>query len=239
MKKKTTQFVIALVFVILGFLLAYQYKQLKDPVRKLTVQETEDLLHEIELIQKEKENLKTENSKLQEDLKSYEEGMASESAINRTLKEELDKTRLILGLVDVKGPGLVITLSPTDPVLNPGTFEYLTDLELVYIINELKFAGAEAISINDQRLSLQTGIQSSANNSYILLSDFKISPKEAITIKAIGDKNKLHSAMSFNGAMDYNALIFYDIRFQPENELILQKIGNPLSTSFITEEETP
>lgn len=236
-KNRNIQWVIALVFVILGFLMAYQYKQLQDPIKKLTVQETEDLLHEIEILKKEKESLADQNEKLVDDIKLYEEAAASSGEANSLLKKDLDQTRLILGLVDVHGPGISISLRPSDPLLNPQTFTHLTDVELVYIINELKFAGAEALSINDKRISLQTGIKSSSNNSYILINDEKVSPREEIIIKAIGDKDKLSSAVAFNGAMDYNALEFYDIRFQPLDDVFIGKYDRPFSTAFISEGE--
>ncbi|MFH5836376.1 DUF881 domain-containing protein [Proteiniclasticum sp. C24MP] len=237
MKKtnRNMQWVLALVFVLLGFLMTYQYKQLQDPVKKLTVQETEDLFHEIEMLKEEKAALVDSNNKLTEDLKSYELAASSSNEANQLLKTELDQSRLLLGLVDVKGPGLTLSLKPTDPLLNPQTFTYLTDLELVYIINELKFAGAEAISINDKRIAIQTGIKSSSNNSYILINDEKVSPREEIVIKAIGDKEKLNSAVAFQGAMSYNALEFYDIRFQPVDELVINKYEKPFSASFIEE----
>lgn len=229
------QWILALVFVLLGFLMAYQYKQLQDPVKKLTVQETEDLFHEIEMLKEEKAALIENNNELTEELKSYEMAASSSNEANQLLKTELDHSRLLLGLVDVKGPGLTLSLKPTDPLLNPQTFSYLTDLELVYIINELKFAGAEAISINEKRITIQTGIKSSSNNSYILINDEKVSPREEIVIKAIGDKNKLNSAVAFQGAMSYNALEFYDIRFQPVDELFISRYEKPFSTSFIEE----
>jgi len=236
-RNKNIQWVLALVFVLLGFLMTYQYKQLQNPVRKLTVQETDELFHEIEVLKEGKESLVESNNKLAEALRSYEIEAASSNEANQLLKTELDQSRLLLGLEDVKGPGLTLSLKPTDPLLNPQTFNYLTDLELIYIINELKFAGAEAISVNDKRISIQTGIKSSSNNSFILINDEKVSPRDEIVIKAIGDKDILNSAVAFQGALSYNALEFYDIRFQPVDELLIKKYEKPFSTSFIEKEE--
>jgi len=234
---RSIQWVLALVFVVLGFLLAYQYKQIQNPVKKLTVQETEDLLHEIEILKEEKTAMIELNDRLNEDLKNYETFAASTDEANLLLKEELDKSRMLLGLVDVHGPGLTISLKPTDPLLDPQNFNFMTDAELVYIINELKFAGAEAISINDKRISIQTGIKSSSNNSFILINDEKVSPREEITIKAIGDKAKLGGAVAFHGAMSYGALEFYDIRFQPVDDLTIGRYDKAFSSSFIGEGE--
>lgn len=51
----------------------------------------------------------SQNSELQASLKSYEENAASTGSTNKTLKEQLDNSRLILGMVDVKGPGITMT----------------------------------------------------------------------------------------------------------------------------------
>lgn len=237
MKNKKMQIVLAIVFMILGFLLAYQYRQLREPEKIFTLQETQDLLQEIEILKSEKESLRENNQKLVNDMKDYEESVSSTSEMTKLVKKELDQSRLLLGLTDTMGPGLVLTLNPTDPTLNSQNFEYLTDVELVYILNELKFAGAEGISINGKRITIQTGIKSSSNNSFILINDEKVSPREEILIEAVGDPKKLSSAVAFNGAMDYNALQFYDIRFQEENEVFLEKYQKSFSTEFIEERE--
>lgn len=234
MSNKKKQIVLALVFIILGFLLAYQYKQLKEPEKILTIEETQELLQDIELLKREKEVLKETNQKLAQEMKEYEDSASSTSEITQQMKKELDQTRVLLGLTDTMGPGLVLTLKPTDPTLSGQDFEYLTDIELVYIINELKFAGAEAVSINNKRITVQTGIKSSSNNSFILINDEKVSPREEIVIEAVGDPEKLSSAVAFNGAMDYNALQFYDIRFQEEKEVFLEKYEKAFSSDFLT-----
>ena len=237
MKKRKMQIILAVVFMILGFLLAYQYRQLREPERTLTIQETQDLLHEIEILKTEKESLKEKNQDLSKEMKEYEESVSSTSETAKLIKQELDQSRLLLGLEDTTGTGLVLTLKPTDSSLNPQNFEYLTDIELVYILNELKFAGAEAISINKKRITIQTGIKSSSNNSFILINDEKVSPREEIIIEAVGDPKKLSSAVAFNGAMDYNALQFYDIRFQEEDEVFLGKFEKSFSTDFMEKGE--
>lgn len=129
---------------------------------------------------------------------------------------------MIIGTEDVVGPGIVLNLTPKSQVFS-NDMHYLTDTELVYIINELNFSGAEAISINDKRISLQTGIKSSSNNNYILINDERISPKEKIVIKAIGDKTNLYSALTFNGALDFQALSSYDKKYEKVDEIKILK----------------
>lgn len=235
MNKKNNQWLVAVVFLILGFLLTYQYQRRQEPVRTLTIEETELLLQEIATLEGEKEELLQKNRKLLLDVKNFETAAASSSEAHALLKQELDRSRLLLGMVDAKGPGIVMTLRPTDASLNPQTFNYLTDLELIYLVNELKFAGAEAISINDKRVTIQTGIQSSANNSYILVNDEKVSPRDEVVIRAVGDPEKLKGAMAFQGVLSYYALEFYDIRFHSEDHILIPKYNKAYRTDSMEE----
>lgn len=234
-KNRKNQYLVAGVLLIMGFLIAYQYKQRSEPERTLTVEEAESLLQEIEVLQGEKSMLINKNEKLLQDVKNYEKAAASISESHALLKEELDRSRLLLGQIGVKGKGVTLTLKPTDPSLNPQNFNYLTEIELIYLINELKFAGAEAVSVNEKRITIQSGIQSSANNSYILINDEKISPREDIIIKAIGDPAKLTAALAFQGVLSYSALEFYDTRFQ-EEEVLIPKYNKPYITENLEED---
>lgn len=233
------QGLLAMVFVVLGFLVAYQYRQVEAPPKTFTLQELQEVQSELEALREEKDRLITQNQGLAEQVKNYESAAASSSEMHRLLKEELDYSRILLGLVDVKGPGVILTLRPSDVQLQPQTYQYLTELELVYIINELKFAGAEAVSINDKRISIQSALKSSSGNSFILINDEKVSPVEEITIKAIGDPEKLGAAMAFQGALSYYALEQYDIRIQQVSELTIGKYDKAFQSDHMIEEAKP
>ena len=122
---------------------------------------------------------------------------------------------MLLGNYDVVGQGVIIYLTPKTSVLGNTTdvvSQLITDRDLVYLVNELNFAGAEAISINDERMSTRTGIRSSSNNSYIVVNDGRISPAKRITIKAIGNVSLLLSTLQFPGDLnDFNSYtVTYD-----------------------------
>lgn len=239
MNKYKAQLAIAVVCAILGFLLVYQYKLQSGQKSNEQALGNVDLLSAIEQLNKEKDALLGENTELSRQLKEYEEMAASTSSSNKLLKEQLDMSRIILGLVDVEGPGVTVTLTPTNPIVSQGVPQYLTDVELVYVVNELKFAGAEAVSINDKRLTAQSGIKTSSGNSFILVNDEKVSPSDPIQIKAIGDRDKLMGALSFSGALDFQALVYYDIRFEPSDEVFIPKYGKTFGTSFAKPAEDP
>ena len=76
-------------------------------------------------------------------------------------EEEIKAGNKIIGLDEVTGPGITITLSDSkldiNSVLDPNSL-IVHDGDILSVINELKNAGAEAISINDQRMVPTTGI---------------------------------------------------------------------------------
>ena len=107
----------------------------------------------------------------------------------------------IIGLEEVTGPGVIITLSDSqlDPstVFDPSTL-LLHDLDIVSVINELKNTGAEAISINEQRIVSTSSIQ--CGGAIININGERIG--SPFTIKAIGLKESLANIDRTDGYLD-------------------------------------
>ena len=76
-------------------------------------------------------------------------------------EEEIKKGNKIIGLAEVTGPGVIVTLTDSkkdiNSALDPSSL-VVHDLDVLSVINELENAGAEAISINDQRIVPTSGI---------------------------------------------------------------------------------
>ena len=94
------------------------------------------------------------NDKLQENnskINEYLDKIESNEEASEILDEELKKSQLILGTTDVVGEGVVITLTDTED--HP-----IKASDLIDLLNELRYAGAEAISINGIRVINMTDI---------------------------------------------------------------------------------
>jgi uncharacterized protein YlxW (UPF0749 family) len=126
-----------------------------------------------------------------------DEALPSDGAV----RSQLDRDELLAGVTAVSGPGLVVRLadpppsSPTPVGGRPGTTPLsetavLTDRDIRAVVNELWHDGAEAISVNDVRLTTTTAIRFAGQ---AVLVDFRpvTSP---YTIRAIGDRNVLETA---------------------------------------------
>lgn len=236
MKKYSSQIAIAIVCALLGFLLSYQFKLLNSEERKLVNNPNvqQDITKEISQLTKEKEEYEKKNDELMEQIKVYEESATNEDAVAKELKNQLDDTRLLIGSVDVSGPGVILYLNPKTNVFSSNMVaSYLTDREITYLVNELFFAGAEAVSINNKRITLQTGIKSSSGGSQILVNDERISPKETITIKAIGNKDVLMGGLNFHGVLDYESLAYYEKKLEESDSVEIPKYNKLYKYEYI------
>ena len=226
MRKLRSQLALALVCALLGFFLSYQFKMLRSKESNpLTNYDKTDIVGEIESLTKEKEDLKKKNDELNESLKNLEESATNQGDINADIKKQLDDSRMLVGAVDVKGPGYILYLTPKNNMFSTGGLDEsmaISEQELIHLVNSLWYAKAEAISINDIRITPQTGIKNSSN--YIWIGDEgRVYPKDKIVIKVIGDKTKLNAALSFGGTLDYEALGHYDKKLDESNEVVILK----------------
>lgn len=223
MRKVSAQFSVAVVCGILGFMLAYQFKTLmkQDNAFNLSNKNSTDVTVEIEQYKKEENELNSKIDTLENQIRNYEEAAAGKSDATKNLLEEVENSRILTGSTDVKGPGIVIYLTPNNKLFGSDNLnDHITDKHLVYLVNELRFAGAEAISINDIRIVSRTGIRNAGN--YILINDEKISPSSKIVIQAIGDEKLLNSAMSFPEVFaDFKGLC--DVKFEKSDNITIKK----------------
>ena len=60
------------------------------------------------------------------------------------MEEELNKLNIVTGATNLKGPGLEVVIERYMPILY---------IDIINIINELWAAGAEAVAINEHRVT--------------------------------------------------------------------------------------
>lgn len=185
---------IGIICFILTYVMSMQFKT----VDETNITQIENM-RETELREKSaswKEKYTETNEKLQETqskLNEYKTKRESNQESSELLNNELLQAKTIAGLTDVKGNGVVITLKDNSDIEN-GIIEASNLIEL---INELRLAGAEAISINNQRIinmSDIVDIYMDGGSQFILVNKKRvISP---YIIQAIGDQKYLESALT-------------------------------------------
>ena len=162
------------------------------------------------------EELAQVNAKIEE----YNAKIESNEESSGLLDQELLKANLLLGNTEVTGEGVVVTIADTEECI------VLSD-DLLELVNELRFAGAEAISINGIRVTAMTDIVNIADR-YIL-----IKPNQRITspyvVKAIGNQTYLESTLSLknSGFIDAHVNIGQSVKLERQKNIIIPKyVGN-------------
>ena len=149
------------------------------------------------------------NKKLEETEKKISNLRDSVSKIetDEELQQKIENCENILGMKNVKGEGVIISVADSDSNnRTPNSFAYINtsnylvhDGNLVSIVNELKAAGAEAISINDKRITNSTAITCAGN--VIQINGEKVG--SPFIIKAIGPKDLLYGEVNKNNGTIY------------------------------------
>lgn len=170
--------------VLLGFLLSAQFRSTDAslPEREQSRLATADTVRRLEVEQK---DLKERIAALRAEIAGLQR--ASEAvATNATLAGDLEQQRMLAGLVATHGPGIIVTLddSPRTVGLAEDANNYIIhDYELRDVASLLWLSGAEAISINGERLVNVSSLY--CVGSTILVNDTRLSPP--YEVRAIGD----------------------------------------------------
>lgn len=151
---KNKKFLIFLAFFIFGIVVSIQVRSTMNINSQKTT--TEQLIARYE---KQLDNEKIKGELLKEKVLSGEKTRDAylEAAVNvsndELLKKEWDRIRLMAGFTDVEGVGIEISLDDA-PARSEGDPRLLIihDADIRIILNELKKAGAQAISINGERI---------------------------------------------------------------------------------------
>lgn len=194
MRGKGAVLSIAIVSLVLGIMLAIQFKTTQNINSDLVPARVNDLTQKLNTVTEEREALAEEVLSLREKLKNvrdYNQAMAD-------LQDELQTANMVAGLTSAEGPGVILTMNDSPRNLQAGENPnplLIHDQDLLIIVNELKASGAEAISINGERLTAMSEIRCAG--TMILVNWTKIAPP--FEIKAIGNPDMLESGLLIKG----------------------------------------
>ena len=160
-------------------------------------------------------------------IEEYKQNQQSNEETEKLVNEELEQVNLILGKTDVQGNGIEVILRDTDNE----EIGSITAANLLIIINALKQAGAEAISINDERIVNMSDIVD-INNSFIKVNGQRI--LAPYVIKAIGNQTYLESSLLGNGGyVDELKKIGHDVSIEKIDKLKIDKYNDEMTTKYI------
>ena len=193
--KRPWQIPLAIALLIFGFLITIQYNTQVQLNNSLQNQKTEDLVALVKSLNENRNSLESELAELTNTYSSLD--------LQDSLEKQIQQLSCFIGTVPVTGPGITITITGDSPILN---------VDLVDIINELRVTGAEAIAINDTRVTAYTSIAHAVdanNNPFITINGNRL--LTPIVIKAIGKAETLKEGLTFPGGILDNLNTLYSI----------------------------
>ncbi len=215
---KSYQALLLAMGIVFGLLVSAQWKSLPTRVTNpvtpvLSLKETRDML------QTEQQELKAEIRSNQSKIADYQRNLKDLSA-DKTKVDLMETQKALAGLTKLSGPGVVIILNDSDQsTVTEDSIIHAADLRDV--VNLLWSSGAEAISLNGERIVYNSSIDCIVNT--ILVNNSRLS--NPFKIEAIGDQ-RLMSAQIKNQSnlsdlyrrKSGNGLVFSVL---PENNLAI------------------
>mgnify|MGYP000340864654 CR=1 FL=1 len=181
--------VIGIMAMILATIMFAQFKTVEetDITGIETARETE-LRSMLSSWKTKQEEVEEKLGDTQNRIEDYKMKLESNQESSELIDEELEQTNLLTGQTNVVGEGVIITLTDNEE----NAIEYN---DLLLLVNELRLAGAEAISINDKRILNMTEI---VDVGTILINEERVT--SPYIVKAIGDQKYLVSALSLKNS---------------------------------------
>jgi uncharacterized protein YlxW (UPF0749 family) len=183
MNKRGPQLVLTGLCFLLGILLVSQFRVQEKITAEVRAQSPQNQLTLLGNLVESNGRLREEVSKLEAQVRPRE---SLEAASPETVREEVERLRLVNGLAEASGPGVRVALAANLDVY------WLQDL-----LNELRNAGAVAVAINGHRIMATSVISGTARqielDGTLLTGDY--------IVEAVGDQESLAVALSRPGGV--------------------------------------
>ena len=242
MNKKGNQILLSIIICILTVAIVLQVRSLLTRAENSEPSILEQTLSDVNSIKSENEELTKQRTDL---LNEYESRIKAlgDNELEREIKELFDKlsyVNKIAGLTEVSGGGIVFSISDRSKFDTPD--EPLEQRKLIVhsyqvytIVNELKKAGAQAISINNERIIPATEIFCTGGNIRINGNTY-VPP---YVIRAVGDPDLLYNGISSSTIFEEILSKKLTVDLKKVEEVLITKYNGNISnkTGHMTETE--
>ena len=175
--------------VILGVIIGVQANTVKQQRMTTENQRLSEAIIALNQMQAERDTLLEQNQALEKTLKEYQDG---------NYGTEVEQLMAFAGLTEVSGTGVTVTMNDSSNKGGGDMNAYLVHAEdILQVVNELYAAGAEAVSINGQRMV--SGSAVSCAGSIVMVNGVRVAAP--FEIKAVGEPSVLNAALHFPGGV--------------------------------------
>ncbi|RWZ60690.1 DUF881 domain-containing protein [Halobacillus fulvus] len=231
--KNKPLWMVSFICLLIGFMVAVQYQtttaepEVRDTrdeweVREALIQQQEvqqDLLEKI--------------SAADETLTTYE-AESSQQQLN-TLRKSIDDLEARVGLTEVEGMGVELTISPIflENVDIVQEYPVITPSLLMRLINDLNKFGAEEISIGGERLTNLSPIRDVNGSTYL---NNRPLPSLPLNVQILTDQpERLKNYMEASTSSEMFMIENLDIQMEVKEQLKLPKYEDPLYLEIFEE----
>ena len=205
------QIYLAITFILLGLLISTQIQTQNRLDSDLASQSTSDLTIMIKNLTDRRLQLTEELAEAEFILEVYQEEYLDDSLLLSQLNSDIARLELINGTVPAKGPGITVAVSGN-----------LLASDLSVLVNEFWAAGAEAVAINDVRITPYSGFNyiGTSTATYLTCGDEILA--EPIVLQAVGNGATLERSLTMPGGIADNLevyQIYLDIQMAEELHL--------------------
>ena len=221
---------IGLICFILTYVMFMQFKVVEETdITQIENARESELKEKLASWKEKYEDVETKVIESEQTLKEYKEKKETNQEASELVQRELEQAKQLVGITDVKGDGIVVTLKDNEEVC----IDYN---DLIELIDELRLAGAEAISINDKRIINMTDVVSITDNVILVNSDRITTP---YVVKAIGDQKYLESALNTKtiGFIDKTLNYGKDVTLERQNNIRIYKYDKNIEINHMKDKE--
>lgn len=216
---------VTVICLILGAMLALQFRTQLQIGNASLARRSDVMAQLLAQTTQQAKAYQDEIGNLRWELNTYRTSITKKEELLGLVNQRLENDQIALGLTDVKGPGISISIE--DSSLRTETHEnvelfLLHDYDLWPLVNELRAAGAEAISINDQRLVGTSAVRCAG--SVINVNGVPVT--SPFVILAIGHADTLYGALTItDGALDRLKAMKFPVSIMKRPDIVIKAIG--------------
>lgn len=172
--------------IIVAAVIAIQMKAISFiDIKKIEAMRDAELKTEITALKEKNKELDSRILEIDNNIEKYKLNTKENKSTSELIENELLLTNINAGYTNVTGEGLILTLEDNEA-------QEIDSADILNLVNQLWIAGAEAISINDERVVSSTDITTVDQNKVFVNSKHQTGPYK---IKVIGNKKQLEGAL--------------------------------------------
>ncbi len=225
----------------LGFLVAAQLRS-EGPRVRYTSQERAPLIETVRSLQRQQDALKARILELNDQIRELQQRGEGSAALVAELNRQIEAARIAAGLVALEGPGLVLQLTdatgPLPPGANPADGLANSD-DIRTLVEELWLAGAEAIAINGERVTVSTAILD-IGGSVLVNSAYLAPPYQIAAIGPPGLYDRLSVSAGFRDFVVHRVDAFgLGLSFAEPERVVIPAYAGTVTLRYARPEPSP